>query len=232
MRWCLVAYLFMSLSCFAIEVTPMVLTLDPTMSSQPAYSRVRNTLNRDLAFEIEVYEVDFSKKQPQFHYLDEPPIWVFPPTIYLTKNEQQRIQFRWNGNTPKTDKTYQVTLVEQVVSGQTSEVSQLTMLLNVNMIVHVHQQAFEANLVVENINCLEKQCSFDVRNFGDGASRLSEYEIIISSKDKPQLTFDKQQLKALGYDVFFAPSAISHVSIPILKEGHVDLTSPTVILKK
>ena len=111
MRWCLVAYLFMSLSCFAIEVTPMVLTLDPTMTSQPAYSRVRNTLNRDLAFEIEVYEVDFSKQQPQFHYLDEPPIWVFPPTIYLKKNEQQRIQFRWNGDTPKTDKTYQVTLV-------------------------------------------------------------------------------------------------------------------------
>ena len=41
MRWCLFAYLFMSLSCFAIEVTPMVLTLDPTMTSQPAYSRVR-----------------------------------------------------------------------------------------------------------------------------------------------------------------------------------------------
>ena len=177
-----------------------------------------------------MYEVDFSKQQPQFHYLDEPPIRVFPPTIYLKKNEQQRIQFRWNIDT-KTDKTYQVTLVEQVVSFQTSEVSQLTMLLNVNMIVQLHQQALEANLVVENIDCLEKQCSFDVRNVGDGASRLSEYEIIISSKDKPQLTFDKQQLKALGYDVFFAPSAISHVSIPILKEGHVDLTSPTVTLK-
>ncbi len=43
----------------AVEVTPMVITFSPYDSVRTPFSLVYNQLPRDIAFDIQVYEVDF-----------------------------------------------------------------------------------------------------------------------------------------------------------------------------
>ncbi len=216
--------------CGAIEVSPMVLTLEPKQTSKPIHTTILNTLNRDIAFDIEVFEIDFSGAEPVLIALDQPPIWAFPPTLYLKKQARQRLQLYWQGGIPKTDKVYQVSLVEQRIPDSNAEPgSELTMLFNVNLIVHAVQMAFTPKLTVKSAHCIDFYCHFYVVNAGNGAARLSDYTIDVYDAKQHLIRIKKQQLKAGGYDVFFAPLSSRYVSIPILAE-HIRF--PSILLSK
>jgi len=197
----------------------MVVTFSPEKTTHTPSSLVYNQLSRDIAFDIQVYEIEFTNTKPTLIPLDEPALWVFPPTLFLKKGESQKLQFRWLDKAlPVTDKSYQVSLIEQPIGGQTaSKESQLTMLLNVNLIVHIDQQALVPHLIVKQPYIEGDSIKAQVENQGNGASRLSEYKIIVKFDDQI-VNIQKQQLKAAGYDVFFAPKNEATIKIP-LPEG-------------
>mgnify|MGYP000144131008 FL=1 len=233
MRIFAVLILFNSLFCAAVEVNPMVLTLDPTKPQQVTYSTIHNVFNREVAFDIEVFEVDFSGSKPMFRYQENSPVWVFPPTLLLHRGESQRIQLRWVGDAPSLDKTYQISLVEQPLSKPTNAFEpQLMMLLNVNLIVHVHQESFLPELVVEKSLCSNYSCEITVANNGKGAARLSEYDLTIYLPHQKTASFKKQQLKASGYDVFFAPESKQQMLIPLKDSVNAEVISPDVALSQ
>tara|TARA_Y100000588_G_scaffold387516_1_gene485453 strand:+ start:2130 stop:2831 length:702 start_codon:yes stop_codon:yes gene_type:complete len=233
MRIFAILILFNSLFCAAVEVSPMVLTLDPTKPQQVTYSTIHNVFNREVAFDIEVFEVDFSGSKPMFRYQENSPVWVFPPTLLLHRGESQRIQLRWVGDAPSLDKTYQISLVEQPLSKPTNAFEpQLMMLLNVNLIVHVHQESFLPELVVEKSLCSNYSCEITVANNGKGAARLSEYDLTIYLPHQKTASFKKQQLKASGYDVFFAPQSKQQMLIPLKDSVNAEVISPDVALSQ
>jgi len=233
MRVFAILILFNSLFCAAVEVSPMVLTLDPTKPQQVTYSTIHNVFNREVAFDIEVFEVDFSGSKPMFRYQENSPVWVFPPTLLLHRGESQRIQLRWVGDAPSLDKTYQISLVEQPLSKPTNAFEpQLMMLLNVNLIVHVHQESFLPELVVEKSLCSNYSCEITVANNGEGAARLSEYDLTIYLPHQKIASFKKQQLKASGYDVFFAPQSKQQMLIPLKDSVNAEVISPDVALSQ
>ena len=233
MRIFAILILFNSLFCAAVEVSPMVLTLDPTKPQQVTYSTIHNVFNREVAFDIEVFEVDFSGSKPMFRYQENSPVWVFPPTLLLHRGESQRIQLRWVGDAPSLDKTYQISLVEQPLSKPTNAFEpQLMMLLNVNLIVHVHQENFLPELVVEKSLCSNYSCEITVANNGKGAARLSEYDLTIYLPHQKTASFKKQQLKASGYDVFFAPESKQQMLIPLKDSVNAEVISPDVALSQ
>ena len=55
----------------------------------------------------------------------------------------------------------------------------------------------------------------EVLNEGKGAGRLSDYEIKITKNKTLSDRILKDQLKANGYDVFFAPNSTSVIKVPI-----------------
>ena len=205
---------------YAIEVRPMVVTFSPTDN---ANSLVYNDLTRDIAFDIEIFEIEFSdknpKEEPKLKALTDSPLWVFPPSLYLEPGQAQQLQFKWLAETlPESDKSYQVSLVEQAVLGNSkSGGSALNLRLNLNLVVHVDQLKLKPNLVVEPLSIEGSYITTTIKNIGPGASRLSEYALnFIDTKSGVLLhKILKQQLRAKGYDVFFAPHSTSHVELPI-----------------
>ncbi|WP_199528686.1 hypothetical protein [Pseudoalteromonas sp. bablab_jr010] len=233
MRFFMAICLYNSFICSAVEITPMVVTIDPLDSSRSAYTTVQNLFNRNAAFEIEVFEVDFSAPEPRFRLVEEPPVWVFPPTLLLQKNQSQRVQLRWLGNLPDTDKTYQISFIEQPLNlDEPSERSRLLMLLTLNLIVHIKQDSLEPYLVVNDSSCFQSICELWVRNNGKGAARLSEYKVILELENKRTITYEKQELKSEGYDVFFAPLSESKVILPLREVNDVLIHSPKVTMSR
>ena len=176
-------YIIVIAPVFAVEVTPMVVTFSPDSRSSNASSLVHNQLPRDIAFDIQIYEINFSQGTPKLISLDDSPLWVFPPSLFLQPGQSQQLQFRWlDKKLPSTDKSYQVSLIEQPIANQSiNKQSQLTMMLNE----------------------------------GKGAGRLSDYEIKITKNKTLSDRILKDQLKANGYDVFFAPNSTSVIKVPI-----------------
>jgi len=131
----LICSIFISVE--ALEVTPMVITLSPEKPSKIPSSLIYNQLPREIAFDIEIYEIDFSTPSPSLIKLEDSPLWVFPPSLFLQEGQGQRIQFRWIGQRlPQQDKSYQVSLIEQpLASNIGSGTSQLKILMNVNLIL-------------------------------------------------------------------------------------------------
>jgi hypothetical protein len=220
LAWVMIARL-----CYAIEVTPMVLSFSPVGSSNSGNSLVYNNLPRDIAFDILVYEIQFSEQgpnqDPQLVALREPPLWVFPPSLYLKPGQAQRVQFKWlAGKLPNTDKSYQVSLVEQkLVTSDLNNASKLSVLLNVNVIVHLDQPKLMPSLEVGGLYLEGTNIMANIKNTGAGASRLSDYKINLINMSTGVLfqRFLKHQLKAQGYDAFFAPNSTQQIKIPIPK---------------
>ncbi len=155
------------------------------------------------------------------------------PLLYLKSGKNQRIQFRWLGETvPKTDKTYQVSLIEQSVANEPEEKqSKLTVLLNINLIVHIDQLKMLPNLNIENTHLEQNSIVAKVVNSGDGSSRLSDYDMSIFYNGVKKETYYKDQLKSQGYDVFFPPLSSMFIRIPLAfsvdnlnsKKMHIEL---------
>lgn len=228
--------LFIISPIYAIEVAPMVITFSPFETSKIPSSMIYNDLSRDVAFEVQVYEVKFDPlglSEPDLIPLEDSPLWVFPPLLYLKSGKNQRIQFRWLGETvPKTDKTYQVSLIEQSVANEPEEKqSKLTVLLNINLIVHIDQLKMLPNLNIENTHLEQNSIVAKVVNSGDGSSRLSDYDISIFYNGVKKETYYKDQLKSQGYDVFFPPLSSMFIRIPLAfsvdnlnsKKMHIEL---------
>ncbi|WP_369922512.1 hypothetical protein AB8E32_10670 [Marinomonas polaris] len=212
--------LFIISPIYAIEVSPMVITFSPFETSKIPSSMIYNDLSRDVAFEVQVYEVKFDPlglSEPDLIPLEDSPLWVFPPLLYLKSGKNQRIQFRWLGETvPKTDKTYQVSLIEQSVKNEPEEKqSKLTVLLNINLIVHIDQLKMLPNLNIENTHLEQNSIVAKVVNSGDGSSRLSDYDMSIFYNGVKKETYYKDQLKSQGYDVFFPPLSSMFIRIPL-----------------
>ncbi|MGB3385139.1 MAG: hypothetical protein WBA64_10735 [Marinomonas sp.] len=204
----------------AVEVTPMVITFSPYDSVRTPFSLVYNQLPRDIAFDIQVYEVDFDptgNSEPKLIPVDDSPLWVFPPSLYLKAGKSQRIQFRWVGkNVPSVDKTYQVSLIEQPIANLPIEKqSKLTILLDVNLIVHIDQAVLTPDISVGPSNIKNGVLIAKVMNKGAGASRLSDYDIDIVEDGVELKHIAKQELKSQGYDVFFPPKSAMFVKIPV-----------------
>lgn len=204
----------------AVEVTPMVITFSPYDSVRTPFSLVYNQLPRDIAFDIQVYEVDFDptgNSEPKLIPIDDSPLWVFPPSLYLKAGKSQRIQFRWVGkNVPSVDKTYQVSLIEQPIANLPIEKqSKLTILLDVNLIVHIDQAVLTPDISVGPSNIKNGVLIAKVMNKGAGASRLSDYDIDIVEDGVELKHIAKQELKSQGYDVFFPPKSAMFVKIPV-----------------
>lgn len=212
--------LFMISPIHAIEVSPMVITFSPFETSKIPSSMIYNDLSRDVAFEVQVYEVKFDSlglSEPDLIPLEDSPLWVFPSLLYLKSGKNQRIQFRWLGETvPKTDKTYQVSLIEQPVKNELAEKqSKLTVLLNINLIVHIDQLKMLPNLNIEDVHLDQNSIVAKVVNSGDGASRLSDYDISIFYSGVKEEKYYKEQLKSQGYDVFFPPLSSAFIRVPL-----------------
>ncbi|MEL0636905.1 hypothetical protein V6259_09035 [Marinomonas sp. TI.3.20] len=209
-------------SAYAIEVTPMVVTFSPQDTTRTPFSVIYNQLPRDVAFNIQVYDVKFDKtgkSKPTLVPLDNSPLWVFPPSLYLKAGTSQRIQFRWIGKTmPTEDKTYQVSLIEQPIENtSTNKTSKLTILLDVNLIVHLNQNKFKPDVKVEKTYSKNGDLYATILNSGPGSSRLSDYDSTIFENGKRLKNFKKQELKSQGYDVFFPPYSAMDVKIPFSK---------------
>jgi P pilus assembly chaperone PapD len=211
-------FVMLALPSYALEVTPMVVTFSPNSTSNGATSLVHNQLPRDIAFDVQVYEIQFTQGGPQLVPLEDSPLWVFPPSLFLPAGQSQRIQFRWLDKVlPSADKSYQVSLIEQPINAHLADKSsQLTMLLNVNLIVHVDQPQLVAELVAEEPYLEGTDIMVNITNKGSGASRLSDYEIKVIDNSNGSMIFSilKQKLKAQGYDVFFAPNSTQQIKIP------------------
>ena len=218
LNYYLLLFVMLALPAYALEVTPMVVTFSPNGVSNGASSLVHNQLPRDIAFDIQVYEIQFTQDEPQLVPLENSPLWVFPPSLLLQAGQSQRIQFRWlDKMLPTTDKSYQVSLIEQPLNAHLADkASQLTMLLNVNLIVHVDQPQLIADLAVGQSHIEGTDIMVNIINKGLGASRLSDYEIKLTDESSGVLIerILKQQLKAQGYDVFFAPNSSNYIKIP------------------
>ncbi|MBH0037745.1 hypothetical protein [Pseudoalteromonas sp. SWN166] len=210
-------YVIVITPAFAVEVTPMVVTFSPDSRSSNASSLVHNQLPRDIAFDIQIYEIDFSQGTPKLISLDDSPLWVFPPSLFLQPGQSQQLQFRWlDKKLPSTDKSYQVSLIEQPIRNQSiNKQSQLTMLLNVNLIVHLDQPRLVPKLTIKEPHVEDGFIITKVLNEGKGAGRLSDYEIKIIKNKTLSDRILKDQLKANGYDVFFAPNSTSVIKVPI-----------------
>jgi len=199
----------------AIEVTPMVVTFSPEHQGTAPSSLIYNQLPRQIAFDIEIYEIDFSTEEPSLILIEDSPLWVFPPSLLLGQGQSQRIQFQWlSKDLPKTDKSYQVSLVEQQLSNK-SNGSELTVLLNVNLVVHLDQKALKPDLNILDPSISKNQLTAKIVNQGLGASRLSDYEINVVINKNKIIHFKKFELKAAGYDIFFAPNSISDLKITL-----------------
>ncbi len=76
--------LFIISPIYAIEVSPMVITFSPFEKSKIPSSMIYNDLSRDVAFEVQVYEVKFDPlglSEPDLIPLEDSPLWVFPPLL-------------------------------------------------------------------------------------------------------------------------------------------------------
>ncbi|WP_237113455.1 hypothetical protein [Pseudoalteromonas translucida] len=224
---------------YAIEITPMVVTFSLNKGGNSTSSLVHNDLPRDIAFDIQIFEIQFSEQnitqEPQLVALTESPLWVFPPSLYLKPGQAQRLQFKWLAKAlPGTDKSYQVSLVEQPIATHlTSNSSKLRLLLNFNLVVHVDQPKLRPSLMVGPLSIEGANITANIHNIGAGASRLSDYELKLTNVNSGVLLqrILKQQLKAQGYDVFFAPNSLSHIKLPLpntiskgsLKQLHLEL---------
>lgn len=216
----LILYGLSAVPAQGVEVTPMVINFSPDDVVNVPYSLVYNQLSRDVAFDIQVYEVDFDptgKTEPKLVPLEDSPLWVFPPSLYLKAGKSQRIQFRWVGESkPAVDKTYQVSLVEQPIADLPIEnQSKLTILLDVNLIVHIDQAALTPDLRVGETYVKGDTIFAKVINNGAGAGRLSDYDIEVKNGNVEVENIAKQQLKSQGYDVFFPPNSTMFVKIPL-----------------
>lgn len=212
--------LFIISPVYAIDVAPMVVEFSPFETSEIPSSMVYNDLSRDIAFEVEVYEVKFDPlglSEPNLILQEDSPLWVFPPLLFLKSGKSQRIQFRWLGEyIPETDKTYQVSLVEQSLKNERDDKkSKLTVLLNINLIVHIDQPKKLPKLSIENVNFENNTIVAEVVNRGDGYSRLSDYDVRIYYRNSEKEKYNKGQLKSQGYDVFFPPKSSMYVRLPI-----------------
>jgi len=59
----------------------------------------------------------------------------------------------------------------------------------------------------------------EVKNIGKGSSRLSDYDIRVMHDNDLVFSWSlKSQLKAQGYDVFFAPDSKQTIKIPLLNQ--------------
>jgi len=218
---------------YAIEVTPLVITLSPDSNSNLSSSLVHNKLPRNIAFDIQVFEINFSKGTHQLVPLDDSPLWVFPPSLFLKPGQSQRLQFKWlDKEMPNMDKSFQVSLIEQPVTNQKpSEKSQITMLLNVNLIVHLDQLKLTPKLIISDTHVEGDFIVCQISNEGSGASRLSDYEIKVNKGKTLIKHFLKDQLKAGGYDVFFAPKSTRSIKIPIpISLKYESVSDLTVVL--
>lgn len=206
-----------SISVEALEVTPMVITLSPEKPSKIPSSLIFNQLPREIAFDIEIYEIDFSTPSPSLIKLEDSPLWVFPPSLFLQEGQGQRIQFRWIGQRlPQQDKSYQVSLIEQpLASNIGSGTSQLKILMNVNLVVHVDRDIYLPNLKILTSRIESGEVLAQVKNEGEGAARLSDYKIKVTTNKSVVTTFEKQALLEKGYDVFFAPYAIQTIKVKL-----------------
>lgn len=205
---------------FAIEITPMVVTLSPEKTAP--FSIIYNDLPRDIAFDIQVYEVKFDKagiSKPVLIPLNNSPLWVFPPSLFLESGQHQKIQFRWVGDKfPAMDKTYQVSLIEEDINSiSIAESSKLRILMNLNLIIHVDQKALKPDLVIGKPYIEKGYLVARVINRGAGAARLSDYNIKIKKKGIKVREYYKNQLKEIGYDVFFPPYCSVLIKFPMPK---------------
>lgn len=205
----------------AIEMTPMVINLDPNNVSRIPTTLIHNELSHDVAFDIQVSDVVFENNDIKFVPLEKSPIWIFPPSLYLKPGQSQRVQFRWDGESiPLTDKTYQISFMEYPLQNALlKNTSDLKILLDINLIAHVDQVQLVANLNVGELSVEGDYISAQVENTGKGASRLSEYEIRVISKGRLISHFLKKQLQSQGYDVFFAPNSQKIMKIPFLSDA-------------
>ncbi|WP_249935877.1 hypothetical protein [Pseudoalteromonas sp. S3785] len=225
---CLVILIWsITISVDALEVTPMVVTLSPQEPSKIPSSLVYNQLPREIAFDIEVHEIDFSTPNPSLKKLEDSPLWVFPPSLFLQEGQGQKIQFRWIAESfPKYDKSYQVSLVEQpLASNIDSDTSQLKILMNVNLVVHVHMDEYLPKLKILTSTIESGELLTQVKNEGRGATRLRDYEVKVTTNKSVVTTFEKQALLENGYDVFFAPYATQTIKIKLpenIERGKVE----------
>lgn len=208
-----------TISVGALEVTPMVITLSPDTPSKIPSTLIYNQLPREIAFDIEVYEINFSESIPSLQRLEDSPLWVFPPSLFLQEGQGQKIQFRWIAqNLPKYDKSYQVRLVEQpLASNIGSDTSQLKILMNVNLVVHVNRDIYLPNLKILTSKIEKGELFAQVKNEGEGAARLSDYKIRVTTNKSVETTFEKHALLEKGYDVFFAPYATQTIKVKLPK---------------
>lgn len=220
-----------SISVEALEVTPMVITLSPDKPSKIPSSFIYNQLPREIAFDIEVFEINFSESSPSLKKLEDSPLWVFPPSLFLQEGQGQKIQFRWVAESfPKYDKSYQVSLVEQpLASNIGSDTSQLKILMNVNLVVHVDRDIYSPNLKILTSKIESGELLAQIKNEGEGAARLSDYKIKVTTNKSVVATFEKQALLEKGYDVFFAPYATQTIKVKLPENiesrevGHLSL---------
>ncbi|BDF94929.1 hypothetical protein [Pseudoalteromonas sp. KAN5] len=205
----------------AIELSPMVLTIDAKNGPFSASSIITNTLNRDFAFDVEVYKINFLADGHFLELQEDPPFFIFPPAAFLKKGQSQKVQIQWLANIPpENDESYMVTLVEQDLATDLSANS-VKMLFNFNLVVHLENPTLNANLLLRKSWIEKNEIVALIENMGKGNARLSNYEIAFSKKD--ELTesssfitlYKKQQLKRLGIEVFLAPGTISKVRIPL-----------------
>jgi|TARA_R110001583_G_scaffold18595_1_gene73802 hypothetical protein len=204
-------------SANAIEMTPMVITFDPSDTSRMPFTLIYNELSRDIAFDIQVYDIVFNGTDIKLMPLSDPPLWVFPPSLFLKSGQSQRVQFRWlEKELPPIDKSYQVSFMEYPVNNDVLDNrSKLNVLLDVNLIVHVDQPDLTPIFLISNYRVKDGSLFAEVKNIGKGSSRLSDYDIrVMHDNDLVSHVF-KSQLKAQGYDVFFAPDSKQTIKIPL-----------------
>ncbi|MEH6393463.1 hypothetical protein [Pseudoalteromonas sp.] len=215
------SFLFIFNTANAIELSPMVLTIDAKNGPFSASSIITNTLNRDFAFDVEVYKINFLADGHFLELLEEPPFFIFPPAAFLKKGQSQKVQIQWLDNRPPdSDESYMVTLAEQAV-GSDSSANSVKMLFNFNLIVHLENPVLDANLLLRKSWIEQNEIVALIENMGKGNARLSDYEIAFANKDGLTETptfitlYEKQQLKRLGIEVFFAPGTINTIRIPL-----------------
>ncbi|WP_245852141.1 hypothetical protein [Pseudoalteromonas espejiana] len=205
----------------------MVITFSPEKPSKTPSSLIYNQLSREIAFDIEIYEIDFSTPRPSLKRLENSPLWVFPPSLFLQEGQGQRIQFRWIAeNLPQQDKSYQVSLIEQpLASNVGSGTSQLKILMNVNLVVHVDMDTYIPKLKILTSKIESGELIAQVKNEGEGAARLSDYKINVTTNKSVETTFQKNALLENGYDVFFAPYATQTIKFKLpenIERGKVE----------
>ena len=215
------SFFFIFNTANAIELSPMVLTIDAKNGPFNASSIITNTLNRDFAFDVEVYKINFLADGHFLELLEEPPFFIFPPAAFLKKGQSQKIQIQWLGQTPPdSDGSYMVTLAEQALVTD-SAANNVKMLFNFNLVVHLENPTLHANLLLRKSWIEQNEIVALIENMGKGNARLSDYEIAFLKTDplsdvSSSITlYQKQQLKRLGIEAFLAPGTTNTIRIPL-----------------